>query len=516
VNSEIRRSHEGGPSDFPSRETVRDAAFSGVRWFAIERVVVTLTTLASAVALARLLTPAEFGHSVIAFVVLAVSGTVAHAGVTVPLVQRQMVSAAHLQAAGVIAVGAAVLFTGFTLLFGATLAVGLFGTESARLLRLAAGAFVLTALAAVGQALLQRRLEFGRMALLSSAQTVCASLIAVALAATGVGAAALVLGPLAASALTAALVFAMVGGALPRWRGPEARELLRFGLLTFGSGLLKVGWKNVDYAVVAARLDAAAVGIYWRAYTIGVQDHRILSGIVTPLALPLYARLEARHDRLGLRRRVISLQSLVAFPLLGGLILMAPILLPFALGEAWEPAVRPTQILAVAGMAGVLQAGTTPLIIALGRPGVLLGWNLSSLLMLGVVTFAFAPLGLVWLSVAVTAFYIVRVAVGQELLVRRIAGTALGELSSSCLPALVSTAVMVAGGAGLLIGADALGLPEWAAVISVAPLAAVIYFGVLATAFPRGLASLREAVTRVMRGRGGRMPLGAEGFSAAE
>src|SRR5207247_2468739 len=162
------------------------------------------------------------------------------------------------------------------------------------------------------------------MAILSFAQTVSASLIAVTLAAAGIGAAALVLGPLAASALAAALVFAMVGGSLPRWRGREARELLRFGLLTLGSGLLKVGWEDV---------------------------------------------------------------------------------------------VTRTRILAVAGMASVVQGGTTPLIVALGRPGVLLGWNLTSMLMLGAVTFAFAPLGLVWLSVAVTVFYVIRVGVGQELLV---------------------------------------------------------------------------------------------------
>jgi lipopolysaccharide exporter len=511
VNPETTPPSQAMPgSDAMSREAIRNAGFSGVRWMAAERLVATIVTLASAIALARLLSPAEFGEAVIAFFVLAVSGTVLYEGVTVPLVQRKTLEEAHLQAAGVIALGVAMLFASLTIAFGATLAVSLFGSESAALVRLAAAGFALNALAVVGQALLHRRLEFGRLALLSLITTVSASSISVALAALGVGAAALVLGPLAAAAIAAALVLWFSGATVPRWRGSAGRELVGFGLPTLGSGLLHTGWKNIDYAVVAARLDPTAVGIYWRAYTFGVQYHRQLTGIVVGLALPLYARAKAHDDRLALRRRLISLQSLIIFPLLGGLILLAPTLVPFALGEAWEPAVVPTQILAVSGMASAVQAGTGPLIVAIGRPGVLLVWNLTSLLMMGAVAFAFAPLGLIWLSAAVTTMWVLRVAIGQELMLRRVAGTAFGELLSGCLPALVATGGMVAGGWTLLIGAVGLGIPEWAAASGVVPVAAAIYAGILATAFPAVLSELRAALAGAWRGKGSRAPSTAE------
>lgn len=487
-----------------SREAIRDSGYSGVRALAMERAVAIVVTVASTIALARLLSPAEFGDAVVAFFVLALSVTAAHEGVTVPLVQRRAITPAHSETAAVLALAGAALLAAITIAFGATVATSLFGTESANLIRLAAVGFALNALAAVGQARLQRGLEFGRLAQLSLIGTVSASLIAVALAIAGLGASCLVLGPLAATAITLVLVLLLTGLPVPRWDASAGRELAGFGLPTLGSGLVHTGWSNIDYAVVAARLDAAAVGIYWRAYTFGVQYHRQLTGILIRMALPLYARVVEDRDRLELRRRLISLQSLIVFPLLGGLILLAPALIPLALGVAWEPAVRPTQILAVAGMASAVQAGTGPLIVALGRPGVLLTWNACSLLMLGAVAYAFAPLGLIWLSAAVTAFYVLRVAIGQELMVRRVAGTAFGELSRSCLPALVATTGMLVGGAVLLLSADAAGVPQLAAVPAVIPVGAGLYTGILAAAFPAVLRQLRTALAGAWRGHGGR------------
>ena len=167
----------------------------------------------------------------------------------------------------------------------------------------------------------------------------------------------------------------------PAWHRREAREILRFGLPSLGSGLASIGAQYIDYAVVAARLPAAAVGLYWRAYTLGVDYQSKLSGILVQIGLPLYARAadlatqrgDARADRPPPDAACCSRCS-------AALILLAPVADPADLRPGWEDAVEPTQILAVAGMMAAIQAGTGPLLLAVGKPGALLRWNLSKLI----------------------------------------------------------------------------------------------------------------------------------------
>jgi O-antigen/teichoic acid export membrane protein len=174
------------------------------------------------------------------------------------------------------------------------------------------------------------------------------------------------------------------------------------------------------------------------------------------------------------------------------------LVVPFALGQTWEPAVVPMQILAAAGMASTIQAGTGPLIVALGRPGVLLVWNVGSLLGLGAVSYAAAPVGLVPLAVAVAAFHLARVGVGQELMLRRLTRTAPGELWWSVLPAVAATAGMLVVGAAALLAAAGLGASDLVRATAAALVAPATYLGILALAFPQVLADLRVAIVGVL------------------
>ena len=63
-----------------------------------------------------------------------------------------------------------------------------------------------------------------------------------------------------------------------------------FGGPASGAGLLHVAITNVDYTILAARLSAAQVGFYWRAFQIGVVYQDKISGIMMRLAFPIYSR----------------------------------------------------------------------------------------------------------------------------------------------------------------------------------------------------------------------------------
>jgi O-antigen/teichoic acid export membrane protein len=59
-------------------------------------------------------------------------------------------------------------------------------------------------------------------------------------------------------------------------------------------------------------------------------------------------------------------QSIIIFPLLVSLIVVAPELVPLVYGNAWEDAAFPTQVLAFAGMATIAASAGVPLAFAAG------------------------------------------------------------------------------------------------------------------------------------------------------
>ena len=77
-----------------------------------------------------------------------------------------------------------------------------------------------------------------------------------------------------------------------------------------------------------------------------------------------------------LRSRVMRVNATVIFPLLALFVAVAPEVVPWLFGEQWEPAVVPAQILTIAGMARMINNGTPAVMLAAGKPRVLLYFNL--------------------------------------------------------------------------------------------------------------------------------------------
>src|SRR5438270_4975045 len=76
---------------------LRAATLRGLRWTVFSRPIIELLNVASMVALARLVAPADFGRFAVALVVADLASVTAQ-GVGVALVQRKAVTREHLQA----------------------------------------------------------------------------------------------------------------------------------------------------------------------------------------------------------------------------------------------------------------------------------------------------------------------------------------------------------------------------------------------------------------------------------
>jgi O-antigen/teichoic acid export membrane protein len=281
--------------------------------------------------------------------------------------------------------------------------------------------------------------------------------IAVALAALGLGADAIVLGGVAATGLASVALLAVTPRRRPRWRGREISEIARFGGPASAAGVVYVAISNVDYAVLAARLNPAQVGIYWRAFQLGVLYQDKLSGIMMRLAFPIYSRTGDLAEMKSLHERATRIHGAVVAPLLAILIVTAPELVPLVFGDAWRAAVEPAQILAVAGMIAAILTGYPQVMLAAGRPRPLMVFNCCVLVAYGAAVYLTAGLGLVAVALAVVAIHVAILAAVYLVLFRSVLGLPIRRLVTDLAPAVAGSALVCAVGfplADLLREAD--------------------------------------------------------------
>jgi O-antigen/teichoic acid export membrane protein len=501
------------------RHELREAALHGVRWMAIAKVASELVLLVSTVVLARLLSPAEFGRAAVAMIAGAFALAITSQSFGAPLVQRKSIEREHVESAFFmsLALGAGLSLVTFAL--APILAGPLFGDATAGLVRLASPLFFLAGLSVVPYASLQRELDFRRLSTIEIASRIAGTAASVAFAAAGLGAESLVLGAIVAAVVSTAQVIAAapLGRAWPH--RSAAREIVSFGLPAALSGLVRQANRNVDYAILGAQLGAAQVGFYWRAFQFGIEYQTKISSIMLRVAFPVYSRTKNLADMRLLRSRIVRVHATLLFPLLALLIAGAPVLLPWLLGERWAPAVEPTQILALAGMTAVIMTGLGPLVLALGKPRLLLQWNVISLIPYAIMILLTAPHGIIAVCWGVVAIRTAMVFATHAFLFKPLAGIPVRALWHDAGPAAVSSAALLAVAWPLAHWLADAGLTPFLLlpIIGAAGLAA--YLLVLYALFKAAWADVILLVSRVLRRRrakgGGAVPGLAESAAGA-
>ena len=230
----------------------------------------------------------------------------------------------------------------------------------------------------------------------------------------------------------------------PRWRRREAANIAGFGAFSALVGVTGALYLNVDYMILGARLSPRQVGFYWRAYTLGVDYQSKISGIMARLALPLYSHAGSADGMRRLREKMVRVHTIVLYPVLTTLIAVAPEAVPLIYGPEWKPAVFPTQILAISGMAAVAQVGTPALMFAAGKPRQLLYFVLVLLGGYVLVVTGASGYGLRAVVIAVATYQVTLTIAQFYFLDWRQVGIPVGHSWRAIRPGLVSSAISCA------------------------------------------------------------------------
>jgi O-antigen/teichoic acid export membrane protein len=425
---------------------LREASLTGVRWGSLTRLVSEAFTFGSSIVLAHLITPAEFGVAAVALGIAAIAPSVAGAGFGVPLVQMRSVDHAHIEAAMVLSVATGVGLTMVTIFVLCPLAIEpVFGARVAYLLRLVSPIFALAGIGTVPNALLQRALQFRRLSQIEITSLVTGPLVSISLAATtDFGAEAIVIGGLATAAVATVATVVSAPRVGLGWHRAHARDMAGIGFFAALTSLIGSLSRNVQYVIIGARLPARDVGVFWRAYQLAV-DYQAKMGLITlRLAFPLFSRSGSLDEMRRLRERILQVQSIIIFPLLATLIVLAPELVPFLYGKNWSDAVFPVQVLAIAGMATIAASAGIGLAFAAGKARPLFFFNLAQLAgLVGVVTWT-SSYGLRAVVIGLAAYQVVLVAAQFIYIESHEVGIPLRETWNALVPASVASSASLA------------------------------------------------------------------------
>jgi PST family polysaccharide transporter len=201
------------------------------------------------------------------------------------------------------------------------------------------------------------------------------AVVTVALAVGGIGVWAFAAGEWVRTVLVLALALMVLPERVrPRWHAEEAARLWRFARGALANLALVQLLQTIDYVLVGALLGPIALGIYTLAMRAASTAYMSIALVLGDVTFPGYARL--LPDMVAVRgafRFSIRVGCSAAFLLGGGMVALAPGL--HVLGGRWAPAVPSVRILGVYVCLRSAAHLVTPLLQAIGRPGVVATLN---------------------------------------------------------------------------------------------------------------------------------------------
>lgn len=346
---------------------------SNLGWSFLNTALTRLANIVTGIALARMLTPSDFGVFAIAFVVAQALLELNGAGVANAVLRADRPTPQLLSVATTISLVSGLCLCVLGVLAAPLLAAAVDVPAVANVVRVLALLVLIDGLSAVPAAVLARRFRQDQRLLADGLGVVVASAVTIATAASGAGVWSFVVGRVAGNATAATIVVwrAGTGTALrPEWDVDVAVPLLRFGLPLMGGVLISFAVVNLDYVVVGHQLGVATLGVYVVAFNLASLPVGLLSMAIRRVSIGAFASGIGQNSvdvLVALRILTWCSALLVAIT-----IAVASPLINVIYGQRWHEAAAVLAILIVMGAARVVINLMVDALVAAGRTGVVM------------------------------------------------------------------------------------------------------------------------------------------------
>ena len=353
----------------------------GITWKLTGQLAIQSIRLLTVAILARFLSPEEYGTAAIAVALAAFAPTVADMGVGSALVQidkapRMVRSTAFWTS---IAFGTAL----FLLFAAASGPIEAFLGKPGVGVMVVAGGLTLAiySIGSTSQAVFMRGMRFRSIELRSWVALLVGSAVGITAAASGAGAWALVLQQIALMLALATALWWRAGWHPGFEFSIEAfRKLTSYALRIVGGRWARLAELLVLSLMIGHYSSVADLGTWTFAMSMVILPLTLIAIPIAEVLFSAFSRLQSEPERMAaLWLRSIGFLAAVLLPLLLGLIVVSPDLVPVVFGARWEVSVGVLQILSIVVIIRGLQSWGTVYLDAIGRPEVTMWTQLASL-----------------------------------------------------------------------------------------------------------------------------------------
>ncbi|NOT84115.1 MAG: lipopolysaccharide biosynthesis protein [Methylococcaceae bacterium] len=349
----------------PDSPDINKQSVSAVKWSALGSVAQYGLSLGAQIVLARLLGPENYGLFAMGTIVLTFSNFFSNFGFAWGLIQIQHLVEEDIR----------FVFT-WQLITGSLVAVGLYllaplvaqyfnEPRIDAIVRWLSLACVFSSLTAPASNLLRRNLDFRWINIIQIISYSVGYLgIGLPLAYHGAGVWSLVAAWLAQAFVMMVMTFIRQPHSLkPLFWYSGAKAISGVGITVFVTNLCNWLLNNMDRIFLGRYLDSHAVGLYTVGYNLANTPNSLLIGALQPAFLTAGARLQSEPERL--RRAylpIIASVWILMAPLFALFAIIAPYLIGFLYGSAWESSALVLTILALSMPAYITWSMSTPIL----------------------------------------------------------------------------------------------------------------------------------------------------------
>lgn len=420
-----------------------DVKFAGgLAWTAGAKWATQVLTWGSVVVVARLLSQADVGVGEIAGMFYVITNVLAEFGVGTAVLHMPELDRKTLGQLNLFSMLLCTGIFGISALLSPAIA-WFFHSDHVLFFAVTNSGFLLTGIAAVPSGLLQRDMDYRRLAILDAVNAVVSPIVTVITAWYGWKYWALVAGMSAGRIASTALLcsWKRVPFAWPQW--DNIRKPVEMGRHVAVSRVAASAYNMADAVVIGRTMGEAAVGTYRMALNLASAPADKISSLIMRTATPLFANV---MDDLPKARRyyliIVEFLSLAVMPMMFGLAIVAPQAVTLVLTTKWIAATGPLRWLGLYMIMRVL--GTV-------AEQVLVSQRLTRFTMrMSILNFVVMPLAFIvaarWkgpTGVAATWMLLSPLTVGPLLIIlsRRI-HLPLRDYAACLVPALTGSAVM--------------------------------------------------------------------------
>lgn len=431
-----------GPSEIGD---MKGQVVKSIAWLGGLRYLGQIISWAITVIVIRLLSPNDYGLMAMASVWMGFLVMLSELGLGAAIIQKQEIQEEQLPHILGFVILSHVGF-GIFLFAGATPVSSYYAEPRlVPILRTISLNFLLLGLYVIPQAVLIRKMDFRKKAVIELVATVAASIATLVMVLSGLGVWALVLNSILFNAASAiGYGFLRKSFYLPRWRFSQITDLLRYGMGIVGTRMLYYFLNKSDILIAGRILGATLIGTYSVALDlVSVPLDKFLP-LLTQVAFPAYSRIQS--DLVAVKYyflKTIRLSSTILFPTFWGLAVVAPELITWLLGANWIHTILPLQVLCIVMPLRALAALFSPMLIGIGETSVPLKYTAAGCVIMPAAFYVGSQYGVLGLSLAWVLGFTVVFAVTAKMSLARV-NLPLKDFLSNISSGIIGSIVLVA------------------------------------------------------------------------